>query len=131
GIAQTQGVRRPHCNWSQTLFYLPRQCFAAGRSNCLTLPMNSDPVSISLAPLVSCMDPGKSGEAAARKLHQTGAGEPTQTPSPNMNQRKAVGIDLGTTFSAVAHIDAYGKPQIIPNTESKRMPPSVMLSDWT
>src|SRR5436305_1535358 len=46
-----------------------------------------------------------------------------------MNQRKAVGIDLGTTFSAVAHIDAYGKPQIIPNAESERITPSVILFD--
>ena len=44
-----------------------------------------------------------------------------------MTQRKAVGIDLGTTFSAVAHIDAYGKPQIIPNSESERITPSVIL----
>lgn len=43
--------------------------------------------------------------------------------------RKAVGIDLGTTFSAVAHIDAYGKPQIIPNSESERITPSVILFD--
>src|SRR6202012_1112619 len=43
--------------------------------------------------------------------------------------RKAVGIDLGTTFSAIAHIDAYGKPQIIPNAESERIPPSVILFD--
>jgi molecular chaperone DnaK len=43
--------------------------------------------------------------------------------------RKAVGIDLGTTFCAVAHIDAYGKPQIIPNTESERITPSVILFD--
>src|SRR5256885_16517058 len=43
--------------------------------------------------------------------------------------RKAVGIDLGTTFSAVAHIDAYGKPQIIPNAESERITPSVILFD--
>jgi molecular chaperone DnaK len=49
--------------------------------------------------------------------------------SPPMNQRKAVGIDLGTTFSAVAHIDAYGKPQIIPNSESERITPSVILFD--
>ena len=76
--------------------------------------MNSDTVSISLAPLVPRADPGKSGEDAARKLHQTGAGETAQKPSPKMNQRKAVGIDLGTTFSAVAHIDAYVMPQIIP-----------------
>src|SRR4051794_9171271 len=46
-----------------------------------------------------------------------------------MSNRKAVGIDLGTTFSAVSHIDAYGKPQIIPNTESERITPSVILFD--
>src|ERR1700744_1829485 len=47
------------------------------------------------------------------------------------NSRKAVGIDLGTTFCAVAHIDAYGKPQIIPNAESERITPSVILFDGT
>src|SRR3954471_13374232 len=46
-----------------------------------------------------------------------------------MKTRKAVGIDLGTTFSAVAHIDAYGKPQIIPNSETERITPSVILFD--
>ena len=40
-----------------------------------------------------------------------------------------MGIDLGTTFSAIAHIDAYGKPQIIPNAESERITPSVILFD--
>jgi molecular chaperone DnaK len=48
-----------------------------------------------------------------------------------MTHRKAVGIDLGTTFSAVAHIDVYGKPQIIPNAESERITPSVILFDGT
>src|SRR6187431_1145788 len=43
--------------------------------------------------------------------------------------RKTVGIDLGTTFSAIAHIDLYGKPQIIPNSESERLTPSVILFD--
>src|SRR5712691_7626549 len=46
-----------------------------------------------------------------------------------MTHRKAVGIDLGTTFSAVAHIDPYGKPQIIANAESERITPSVILFD--
>src|SRR3981081_3813298 len=46
-----------------------------------------------------------------------------------MPKRKAVGIDLGTTFSAVAHIDAYGKPQIIQNSENERITPSVILFD--
>ena len=46
-----------------------------------------------------------------------------------MATRKAIGIDLGTTFSAAAHIDAYGKPQIIANAESERITPSVILFD--
>jgi len=46
-----------------------------------------------------------------------------------MAKRKAIGIDLGTTFSAAAHIDPYGKPQIIPNAESERITPSVILFD--
>src|SRR3984893_2516583 len=50
-------------------------------------------------------------------------------PNSASTKRKAVGIDLGTTFCAVAHIDAYGKPQIIPNAESERITPSVILFD--
>src|SRR5476651_288085 len=50
-------------------------------------------------------------------------------PESASSSRKAVGIDLGTTFCAVAHIDAYGKPQIIPNTENERITPSVILFD--
>src|ERR1043166_4625762 len=46
-----------------------------------------------------------------------------------MSTRKVVGIDLGTTFSAIAHIDNYGKPQIIPNTETERITPSVIFFD--
>ena len=39
---------------------------------------------------------------------------------------KIVGIDLGTTFSAIAHIDKFGKPVIIPNIEGDRTTPSVI-----
>src|SRR3977135_741930 len=43
-----------------------------------------------------------------------------------ITRRKVVGIDLGTTFCAVAHIDPYGKPQIIPTPEAERLTPSVI-----
>jgi len=56
----------------------------------------------------------------------------SQNPSPdttNPCKRKAVGIDLGTTFSAMCHVDENGRTQIIPNAESERITPSVILFD--
>jgi len=41
----------------------------------------------------------------------------------------AVGIDLGTTFSVVAHLDRDGKPCTIPNTEGDLTTPSVVWFD--
>ena len=38
-----------------------------------------------------------------------------------------VGIDLGTTFSAIAYIDKHGRPEIIPNREGERTTPSVIF----
>ena len=38
-----------------------------------------------------------------------------------------VGIDLGTTFSAAAYIDADGRPQIIPNRDGHHNTPSVVM----
>ena len=40
---------------------------------------------------------------------------------------KVVGIDLGTTFSAIAHVNEHGQPEIIPNAETERITPSVTL----
>ncbi|MEE2641441.1 MAG: Hsp70 family protein [Planctomycetota bacterium] len=42
---------------------------------------------------------------------------------------KAVGIDLGTTFSAVAYLDDVGKPQTLVNSEGDKVTPSVVLFD--
>jgi molecular chaperone DnaK (HSP70) len=37
-----------------------------------------------------------------------------------------IGIDLGTTNSAIAHLDAYGKPVVIPSAEGRPIVPSVV-----
>jgi len=39
---------------------------------------------------------------------------------------RAVGIDLGTTYSAVACVDEYGKPAIIKNSDGQATTPSVV-----
>ena len=40
---------------------------------------------------------------------------------------KVVGIDLGTTFSAIAHVNEHGQEEIIPNAEGDRFTPSVIM----
>ena len=38
-----------------------------------------------------------------------------------------IGIDLGTTYSAIAYINADGKSEIIANAEGEKITPSVVL----
>jgi len=40
-----------------------------------------------------------------------------------------VGIDLGTTYSALAILNAIGKPEIVPNADGERLTPSAIFFD--
>ena len=42
---------------------------------------------------------------------------------------KVFGIDLGTTYSCIAHVDEYGRPAVIINADSQPTTPSVVLFD--
>lgn len=42
---------------------------------------------------------------------------------------KMIGIDLGTTNSAIAMVNEFGKAEIIPNKEGERITPSVVMFD--
>lgn len=53
------------------------------------------------------------------------------TSPMNSNSPLAVGIDLGTTFSAVARLDDTGRPVTVPNAEGDLTTPSVVLFDGT
>lgn len=41
--------------------------------------------------------------------------------------KKIYGIDLGTTYSAIVHINEFGKAEIIPNSDNERITPSVVF----
>lgn len=43
-----------------------------------------------------------------------------------MSDDPVIGIDLGTTFSAVAHINRHGLPELLANSEGARTTPSVV-----
>ena len=45
------------------------------------------------------------------------------------NDGKIFGIDLGTTYSAIAYVDEYDKPIVVPNAENERVTPSVVFFD--
>ena len=40
---------------------------------------------------------------------------------------RPVGIDLGTTFSALAYLDDLGEPKAVPSAQGKKVTPSVVL----
>jgi len=46
-----------------------------------------------------------------------------------MTNNTFIGIDLGTTFSAIAHINEHGVPEMIENAEGERTTPSAILFD--
>jgi len=49
--------------------------------------------------------------------------------SQNSQASAIAGIDLGTTFSALAVLNAIGKPEIVPNADGERLTPSAIFFD--
>src|SRR5262249_33602337 len=43
-----------------------------------------------------------------------------------MSKKNVVGIDLGTSYSSIARLDAYGRPEVLSNAEGEQMTPSVV-----
>lgn len=57
------------------------------------------------------------------------ADAPAHRPRGRRARQRAVGIDLGTTFSAIAYLDELGRPQTISNREGESITPSMLLFD--
>lgn len=43
--------------------------------------------------------------------------------------KRVFGVDLGTTYSVISYVDEHGKAVVVPNQESERITPSVVLFD--
>jgi molecular chaperone DnaK len=52
-----------------------------------------------------------------------------QVPEGKGEPSPVLGIDLGTTYSLVAHLDRLGRPTSIPNSDGELLTPSVVLFD--
>ena len=64
---------------------------------------------------------------------QGGGGLATQLPlslqAATFAGVPAIGIDLGTTYSAISYLDHFGRPQVLTNLEGDKTTPSVVLLD--
>jgi molecular chaperone DnaK len=77
----------------------------------------------SLATLVDDEGGSPPGETAELLLEDAGGA------GRSGSQQRAIGIDLGTTYSVVAHVDPQGKPASIANSHGELLTPSVVLFD--
>src|SRR5438046_1543727 len=64
-----------------------------------------------------------------RGVHDLASDRATGALAVTEGLKRVYGIDLGTTYSAIAYVDQHGKPVIVPNQESERITPSVVLFD--
>src|SRR5208337_4535184 len=70
-------------------------------------------------------------EVSASQLEAETASKviPASQDSLSFPSQIAVGIDLGTTYSVIAHLDSMGRPWTIANAEGDLTTPSVVLFD--
>ncbi len=67
------------------------------------------------------------GEIQVDESEQAPAEKASAPAGPHAPVGTALGIDLGTTYSVVAHLDAQGRPVSLPNAAGDLLTPSVVL----
>jgi len=83
------------------------------------------PLRAEFAPRTSELSASSSAIMMSNPLQPDSKNKPKSSPS----LAPAVGIDLGTTYSAVAYIDASGRPVTLVNAEGDLVTPSLVLFD--
>ena len=78
--------------------------------------------------LTEVLQTSGTAELPAAKSKET-RGQSTGAYNAAKSGLKAIGIDLGTTFSAISYLDDVGRPQLLTNMEGDQTTPSVVLVD--
>jgi molecular chaperone DnaK len=122
-------LRRRHDEWNQLFLELRDQVYDLGDGS-VKLRDDANPKVAALLRRYYAAGGGPTPAPAPRPAPASApapqpASTPTATPAPAANV--AVGIDLGTTYSLVAHLDAQGRPCCIPNAHGELLTPSVVL----
>src|SRR5579871_1616430 len=94
----------------------------AGKSGNNPLPVLLQKYTLYKSTIQSARLPGRVPLQRERRSHRA-------MVSGNGKAVPAVGIDLGTTFSVIAHVDAFGQPRTILNSEGDATLPSAVLFD--
>jgi hypothetical protein len=125
---------RERLGWDELFFRLRSEVFEVRGSElhlrtdarAKLLPILGKMLAPKLASLSQDYSPNTSQESRG-----TGTAEPqVDDPKPTSGGKQlAIGIDLGTTFSVIAHLDSFGRPWTIPNAEGDLITPSVVLFD--
>jgi molecular chaperone DnaK len=121
-------IGRPRYRWDDFFLAVRKEVFLAPEGNLRLRPDTRKRLEalarMLFGPAEAKSPPAPPGptrpEPAAEKREET----PTPAPAD-----MAVGIDLGTTYSVVAHLDAHGRPCSIPNAAGDLLTPSVVLFD--
>jgi molecular chaperone DnaK len=112
---------RGRLKWDAFLWVLRKEIFLAQGGR---LALRDDFAARMTAAARRCFGPKGPDTSGSRQ------GVPTLvSPKAAGETPVAVGIDLGTTYSVVAHLDLHGRPVSIPNAAGDLLTPSVVLFD--
>ena len=122
--------------WDELLHALRREAFDTASGRAALRADASARVAAHIGKLLDAggkpaLDPNLS---SGRKVFAGETTGPTPEPAPPSAAappvaQVALGIDLGTTYSVIAHVDTQGRPWSIPNAVGDILTPSVILFD--
>ena len=116
---------RKRLRWDEMFLALRDEAFDTSGD---AVALRADSRAAILRVLRRFLGPGDSGPGVPRAPNAAPPGPPAPPPAtPPAGDGKTIGIDLGTTYSAVAYLDAQGRPTTIPNAAGHHITPSVVL----